>query len=173
MKEVWKDIRSFPEYAVSTWGRIMNLRNERIKDPAVNQQGIPYVNLSVDKRQTVRSVPLLVADAFVTRRGIPEHFDTPTHLDGDRTNCYAENLVWRPRWFAMKYHKQFHPAERGKALSIMTPIMDMDTEEVFENSWDAALKLGLIENDIYVSIFNRTYVSLFNRRFIILETQDQ
>ena len=82
--EVWSKIENFPEYDVSSYGRIRSSKSDRILSLNPNQFGVLQVGLMRDGKQWHRSVPLLVAKAFIAQpRGA---FDTPINLDGDRTN---------------------------------------------------------------------------------------
>jgi hypothetical protein len=153
MSESWKEIEYFPGYSVSDQGRIRADKSDRLMSLNVNQYGVVQVGLMREGKQFHRSVPLLVAKAFLS----PVHgpFDTPINLDGDRHNNRLENLTWRPRWFAIKYNRQFrHPYGN----SINAPIVDLKTNEVSENSFECAKRYGLLEQDLVLSILNRTYV---------------
>jgi hypothetical protein len=80
-------------------------------------------------------------------------FDTPIQLDGDRSNCRADNLMWRPRWYAVQYNRQFddrydHP--------INSPVRERHDRERFPNSLAAACRYGLLEREVVLSILNRT-----------------
>src|SRR5437868_6449510 len=102
MEEVWEVIPEFPNYAVSSSGRIHNLERDRPVALSVTRQGGVKVGLSDGIKQRTRSVKILVADAFVLRPREIE-YDTAMLLDGNQLNLYASNIVWRPRWFALKY----------------------------------------------------------------------
>ena len=41
---------------------------------------------------------------------------------------------------------------------ILDPIKDLKTNEVSENSFEAAISYGLLESDLVLSILDRTYV---------------
>jgi hypothetical protein len=110
--EDWRDIRFFPGYSVSTIGRVRNDDTGRMMTLMVNQSGVVNVGLTRSREQHRRAVALLVADAFIPRP-IREAFDTPINLNGDRMNNTIDNLVWRPRWFAIKYIQQFKNNVRG------------------------------------------------------------
>jgi len=162
--EEWRPIELFPDYEVSNHGRIRTNKSGRILQVNVNQYGLVQVGLMRDGVQRHRSVPLLVAKAFLSEPGGP--FDTPINLDGDRYNNRLENLTWRPRWFAIRYNRQFrHPYEKHIAL----PIVDLKTGEVSENSLECAKRYGLLENDVVLSIENRTYVWPTYQEFGVLE----
>ena len=164
MEEQWEQIEHFPGYSVSDRGRIRTDKSGRILSLSENQFGLLQVGLMRDGVQRHRSVPLLVAKAFVPEPG--GAFDTPINLDGDRYNNQVDNLVWRPRWFAIKYNQQFkYPYEN----SISTPIVDLKTGAVSENSLECAKNYGLLEKDLVLSILNRTYVWPTYQEFGVLE----
>lgn len=164
MKEKWSVIPTFPDYSVSNYGRIRSDRSERILSLNENQFGLVRVGLWQDGVQYHRSVPLLVAKAFLPSPKPP--FDTPINLDGDRHNNHVDNLMWRPRWFAIKYNHQFHhPYE----YSIDAPIVDLKTGEISDNSFDCAKRYGLLENDLVLAIANRTYVFPTYQLFGVLD----
>lgn len=164
MTEHWKTIDSFPEYSVSTLGRVRSDKSGRILALNENQFGVVQVGLMRKGVQYHRSVPLLVAKAFLAPESEP--FDTPINLDGNRHNNRLENLLWRPRWFAIKYNRQFrYPYEHP----IKAKIIELKTREVSENSFECAQKYGLLEQDLVLSILNRTYVWPTYQEFGILE----
>ena len=153
MAERWIPIEHFLDYEVSDQGRIRSRLTDRVLSLNPNQFGVMQVGMMRDSEQRHRSVPLLVAKAFLPEPG--GAFDTPINLDVDRTNNAVENLLWRPRWFAIKYNQQFkmrHPHR------IDRPIVELKTGEVSENSLECAKKYGLLEEDLILSILNRTYV---------------
>lgn len=162
--EEWRPIELFPDYEVSNHGRIRTNKSGRILQVNVNQYGLVQVGLMRDGVQRHRSVPLLVAKAFLSEPGGP--FDTPINLDGDRYNNRLENLTWRPRWFAIRYNRQFrYPYENHISL----PIEDIKTGEVSENSLECAKQYGLLESDVVLSIMNHTYVWPTYQEFRVLE----
>lgn len=151
--EEWTPIPEFPGYSVSTHGRIRNDKTERILETNQNQYGVLCVGLMRDGVQHHRSVPKLVARAFVERPYVS--FDTPINLNGDRNDCRVKNLMWRPRWFAIHYNKQFtQPYEHR----IPNPVMNTQTGEIFPSAWECCLKYGLLERDLVLAILNKTYV---------------
>lgn len=162
MDEEWRTIWDFPYYSVSNNGRVRNDATGRILSPSENQNGILQVGLSVHKEQFKRSVTVLVAHAFVPNRN-GDAFDTPINLDGDRTNNRAENIVWRPRWFAIRYFRQFHQPP----YEFTVPLYLVDTDEVFIDAREAAVKYGLLEKDIVLDLTNHTGVWPYNYDFRI------
>lgn len=151
--EVWRGIPSFPGSSVSNEGRVRNDKTGHVRILLMNSHGIVNVGLYRDNVQHRRSVAVLVAEAFLPRPKLAV-FNTPIHLNGDRTDIRADNLELRPLWFARAYHMQFSQPRRGLAK----PIEDTATGECFKNSWEAAIKFGLLDREILLAVYNRTYV---------------
>jgi hypothetical protein len=149
----WEVIDAFPDYSVSSSGQIRNDETGRILVLTRNQRGIIIVGLMRNGIQHKRAVALLVANAFLPPP-TPSTFDTPIHLDGDLSNNNIENLMWRPRWFAIRYHKQFHTPRTGRS----NPVQETQTGQFFNDSWEAATRYGLLDKEILMAITNRTYV---------------
>lgn len=161
--EQWKAIPGF-NYSVSDRGQIRSDKTGRILAVNKNQYGVPQVGMMREGEQYHRSVPLLVARAFI--KSPSEAFDTPINLDGDRDNNHVDNLMWRPRWFAVKYNRQFRdPYE----YPIMVRLEDIKTLEISENSFECAKRYGLLEEDIVLSILNNTYVWPTFQEFRVIE----
>jgi hypothetical protein len=154
MLELWKTVDEFPMYKVSNLGDVVNEETGRFLNQSFNPQGAKKVGLFDGKRQHTRSVKFLVANAFV--EGQNKQFDTAVNLDGDQTNNIADNLVWRPRWFAMQYARQF--VEIGDWY-LHRKIQDIETEVVYEDIVDAAIRHGLLHRQILLSIHNTQEVA--------------
>lgn len=162
MKE-WKTIREFPNYSVSDLGDIKNKKSGRVLRQSVNQYDVPCVGLFKEGEQYHRSVPLLVATAFIPQ--LDGVFDTPINLNGDRMDNRVGNLVWRPRWFAVKYNQQFKAAGIPE---MDVPLLNLDTREKFRNSRECVIYYGLLEQDLVLSIINRTFVWPTYHQFRVL-----
>lgn len=163
MEEIWVQIEDFPGYSVSNHGRVRADKSGRILRLSLNQFGLLQVGMMRDGTQYHRSVPLLVAKAFIPQPS--GRFNTPINLDGDRFNNRVDNLVWRPRWFAAKYNRQFREPYPN---SILAPVVNLETGEISENSLECAKKYGLLEEDLVLSVLNRTYVWPLFQEFELL-----
>uniref|UniRef100_A0AAU7GZR1 HNH endonuclease n=1 Tax=Streptomyces phage Scarif TaxID=3158858 RepID=A0AAU7GZR1_9CAUD len=160
MGEQWVEIASFPGYSVSDAGQVRNDETGHIMTRCANQGGVVHVGLTRNKTQYKRSLTLLVAEAFLPRPSFA--FDTPINLDGDRWNNSVENLMWRPRWFAVKYFQQF---KFGSVGSIARPIEIIETEEQFANSFEATKFLGVLDREVAMSVMTQNYVWPIYQRF--------
>jgi NUMOD4 motif len=173
MREYWKDIEGFPDYSVSDLGRIRTNRSGRILVTYETQSGLVQVGMMKHEdfhgnkrgKQFHRSVPLLVAKAFIVQP--PGPFDTPINLDGNRHNNRVDNLAWRPRWFAVRYNKQFR---RPYPNSIFYPLQDKKSGEICSNSFECAKCYGLLEEDVVLSVLNNTFVWPTYQQFRVLES---
>jgi hypothetical protein len=153
MRRVWEEVAEFPSYQVSNYGEFANIRTDREVQPSMNQLGHAKITLNHRGRQYTRSVALLVARAFVDS---PQpHFDTPIHLDGDLMNCCAWNLMWRPRWFAIRYHKQFR---LDTFHTDMGRRMDVESGIVYDSLKETCMANGLYYYDVIKSEVEGTFV---------------
>jgi len=149
VQEEWQslDTLGYPGYIISNMGEVRNEKNGHVLKLSTNQFGVVRVGLMKrdENRQKTLSLTRLVAQMFVTGRG--PTFNTPINLNGDRTDNRAENLMWRPRWFAVKYFAQF----KDKPL-LAVEICDVETLWEYNNSREAAVKNGLLEKDVMKSV---------------------
>ena len=143
--EDWAQIPEFPNYSVSSWGRIRREDHDRIIALSRNQQGNIMAAFLKDGKQYRRSVATIVADNFLGDEK-REPFTTPTHQDGDKTNNYVGNLFWRPRWFTVRYQQQF---ENGFPPRIPRRILNHNTGVISENSAEASIQNVVLERDIF------------------------
>lgn len=159
-RERWHELDEFPDYAISDLGEVHNIKTGMPRKTSINQQGIVKISLYVGRELITRSVAVMVAEAFV--EGQTEFFNTPIHLDGDRENCRADNLMWRPRWFAVQYHRQFQSPEFHQ---MDVPILELTTGNQYVCVKDACMDLGLYYNDVYRSYIQERPIPLTRHEF--------
>src|SRR5687768_3295540 len=124
--EQWAQIPGASRYSVSSWAKIRNDHTERILKHIRLSNGHTLVSLVFDNGEHAKKyVAHLVAEHFVPKTG-REKDNTLIHLDGDIGNCFADNLRWRPRWFASKYRMQFRTMRGYRTL----PIRNKDTGQI-------------------------------------------
>lgn len=150
----WRAIENFPGYSISDDGDVRNDNTGRLLRLMANQSGLAIVGLRRGLTQYKRGVALLVAETYLYFAQPYRTFDTPINLNGDRFDNRVTNLVWRPRWFAAKYFRQF----KFGGVCLNEPIEEIHTHEYFKSSRDAATKYGLLEFEIADSTFNRSPV---------------
>lgn len=143
---LWERILDFPNYLVSNFGHVSNDHTGKMVSQSTTRQGAVKVNLLHNKTWHTKSVPVLVAEAFVPGRD--EIFDTPIHLDGHQENNRADNLMWRPRWFAWRYTRQFIDIND---IQYKGPLVDQNGV-VYRDVFDAATFNGLLFKEVWRSI---------------------
>lgn len=145
--EVWQTIEEFPQYVVSPDAQIMNKDRRAPKSTRANNRGDLIVDLSRDDRAYTRKVSLIVAEAYLP---VPQNetFNSVIHLDGDKLNCQANNLAWRPRWFVILYNRMF--TERPHNVSVRIE----ETGEIFGTLREACVKYGWVEANAYIQMYN-------------------
>lgn len=160
MRERWHELEEFPDYAVSDLGHVHNIKTGMPRKTSINQQGIVKISLYQGRELITRSVAVMVAEAFC--EGKTNFFNTPIHLDGDRENCRADNLMWRPRWFAVQYHRQF---ESDVFHQMDVRIEDLETGKQYESVKEACMDLGLYYNDVYRSYIHEEPTRFMRKEF--------
>lgn len=154
MDEKWKLITEFPLYVVSNRGNVAH--RDASRPPlthSLTQHGERTVGFTKDGHQYRRSVKVLVARAFVD--GESELFNTPILLDGDRDNLKPDNIVWRPRWFALAYAKQF---DDPQGWWYAGPLEDTVNLHRYPDMFTAAVETGILIRDIRQSLINKDKV---------------
>jgi len=163
IEEVWVEIKGSEGYSISNLGEVKNNSTGGLIKPQISPQGVMYVPLYVNGEKVTRAVKPLVAKNFVP--GQTKIFDTAINLDGDKRNNRMDNLAWRPRWFAVKYSRQFltefEYADRG-------PLQEKKSEEIFDNIYQAGVINGILFRDVFTSCRVGTPVFPTTQIFTIL-----
>ena len=146
-------LQDYPGYSVSNLGRVRNDKRSTMLKIARNQSGVSLVGLTHEGIQVKRSLAKLICETFVPKPEQIVPFTTPIHLNGNPIDCQANNLLWRPRWFALKHVRQFK-----LDLPEYPPVRDTQTGEVFTGVWPFVLTYGLLYMDVVMSIINLTRV---------------
>jgi hypothetical protein len=93
--EMFKVIKEYPLYSVSTKGRIIKNSNGKVMKPSRKPNGYMQINLfTCDGRRKKEYVHRLVALTFLHN---DEHLPEVNHIDGIRDNNVLENLEWVTR----------------------------------------------------------------------------
>ena len=91
--EKYATIDGFPDYLVTSYGRILSLKHGDIRElkQSVNNREYFQVNLSKNGKIYKKLVHRLVAQAFIPN---PDNKIQVNHIDEDKTNNCVSNLEW-------------------------------------------------------------------------------
>lgn len=155
MTVAWREIARSPQYEVSDQGEIRNRRTGRTLNPSKNKPGHLKVNLPTEEGKIkTRQVNHIVAEAFLPEPH-RDDFISLIHLDGDKSNCKASNLQWRPRYFAIRYHLQFDtPLWKDSHIRVI----DSKTGQIYDRAQDAAVENGLVLSEILLTAHACTFI---------------
>lgn len=166
----WRTPRDFPDYLVHFSGAVVDTQAGREVSQPISE-GCHVVNLRTRKTQsgiTTRRVANLVAELFAERED--PRFDTVVFLDGNRRHHHIRNLCWRPRAYAIRYHKdlldQFYFASINKVVD--------DRDHVYANIVEAAMQNGICLSEVRASIISGRPEGLFGITFFdVMLMKDQ
>lgn len=90
-EELWRPIRGFPNYEVSSRGQIRRVHSNRILKQMTNPHGYRVINLYKSGVMKQLKVHRLVCTAFYPNRDAKPYVD---HIDNNRTNNQITNVRW-------------------------------------------------------------------------------
>ena len=90
--EQWMPVREFPNYMVSSHGRVMNIRTFRVLKPGMDgSTGYLFVNLCKDGEVSNKRIHRLVAEAFILNL---TNLPCVDHKNRNSLNNHLSNLRW-------------------------------------------------------------------------------
>lgn len=167
--ELWITIPEFPDYEISNFGRVGNIRRGHIMRTSITQFGHVKITLKSeysDARFT-RSVAQLVAEAFVEKPNPTHLCDHVIILDGIFSNVAADNLAWRPRWYAWKYTHQLKIVQPVHYHNLI--VHNITTDRYYNSIIEAGIMEGLLFDDIWRSTYRAAELFPHGYLFEIVE----
>lgn len=149
-EEIWRTIEEFPNYEISTFGRIYNNRQDCYMQTSKTLFGHVKITLMDENHvRHTRSVARILAEAFI----LPSNARCTqvVVLDGNLGNIWLENLVWRPPWYAWKYSRQLKVEQPTYFKNLF---VNNITKEIFYHS---IIEAGMAEGLLFSDIWRSTY----------------
>jgi hypothetical protein len=150
VSETWIAVEGYPSYAVSNYGRVLNVRTDQILSPRPNSRGYLRVRLA-DEFHVLREfyIHKLVGKAFWN---YPME-DQTIHYDGDIQNNNATNLRLRRR---ERMATSAQPLRGGESEEYRRqwgqPIRIVETGEIFRTVRDCASYINGDYSSIYACL---------------------
>lgn len=94
MSEIKGNIPNYPDYFITSCGRIWSFKTNKFLKPLKNPKGYSFIHLYNEKERKDFLIHRLVAEAYIPN---PERFDTVDHIDFCKDNNYLMNLRWMSR----------------------------------------------------------------------------
>ena len=120
--EIWKTVKSYPNYEVSSVGSVRNTKTGKILKVATNNCGYQLVCLSNKNEKQTSYIHRLVAETF-----IDTNLDTRTsvvnHIDGDRNNNSIDNLEWAT-YSENAYHGRAQVKVKAKEITKLLKLFE-------------------------------------------------
>lgn len=92
VKEVWKDIKGYPNYQISNLGNVWSVKRQRKLSPYTNNKGYKAINIiAANGKRKGELIHRLVALAFIDN---PEGKPEVNHINHIRDDNRVENLEW-------------------------------------------------------------------------------
>lgn len=117
--EVWRKIKSFPNYQISNLGNVKNIVTNKKTSQWKKKNGYLEVTLHVNGIKKNLYVHRLAAEAFIPN---PDGLSDVNHIDEDKTNNCINNLEWMSHFTNCNY------GSRGLKISsrLSKPVIQMD-----------------------------------------------
>ena len=92
-REVWKPIKDFPGYEVSSFGRVRSYKGRtlRVMRPGTTPGGYQTITLRRDNQSYVFSLHRVVGETYHPN---PNNLPVVRHLDNNKTHNHKDNLCW-------------------------------------------------------------------------------
>lgn len=140
--EEWKVIEDFPEYEVSSFGRIK--RSNKFLTPTKKSDGYFKINLRLNKVPKTVYVHRIAAKAFVEN---PNNYNCVNHKDENKANNNADNLEWCDTYYNNIYGTK--TLRQANAISKKVLVIDKDNNVKKYNSLDdVAIALNCCKSNV-------------------------
>lgn len=169
--EIYKPLINYDYiYAVSNYGNLKNIKNNKIKTKRINTNGYYYVSLSKNGKSIVKSLHGLIAKTFLDKKIEDKLID---HIDGNKLNNRIENLRYtnysdntknaylNNKNLSKKLRKVFKFNENYKLVKIYNSLSECRKDNNFKyNS-----KINNLSK--YKNLWNGFYFELENKNNIV------
>lgn len=114
--ELFKDIKDFEQYQISTMGRVWSKNKNKIMQVGKHKSNSGYIQIMLykDGKYHWKYIHRMVAETFLPN---PQGFRTVNHKDGNKFNNCISNLEWASDEQQQRHAYQMGLRKNGIALS--------------------------------------------------------
>ena len=154
--EEWRNIRGYPTYQVSNFGRVRNTTSGRILKLSSNREGYLKSSLYVNGKVSTHNIHRLVALEF-----IPNPNNKPSV---DHINCKAKhnNTIENLRWATQKEQCR----NTSKPLNTSSQYKGVCWNK-FHNRWNAYIKIDVKRLHLGYFVSEEEAALTYNKRAIV------
>lgn len=137
-EELWRDWPQDPRIKVSNKGNVVSHKRGGWYPLKVWDNGHGYQQVGACAQP--QYVHRMVAETWIDN---PNHYRDVNHINGDKTDNRVENLEWATRSQNIR-----HAYRTGLTKGRRTPILIVETDEVFESIRECARRIGCTPQNI-------------------------
>ena len=127
--EIWKPIKSSPNYEVSNLGSVKNAKTGKMLKVATNNSGYKLVCLSNKNIKQTGYIHRLVAEAFIDTDLDPRTC-VVNHIDRDKNNNNIKNLEWAT-YTENAYHGKARLKVKAKEVTDLLDLLEqLDLDQI-------------------------------------------
>ena len=148
--EIWKDIEGYPNYQISTMGRVKSLGNNKTRKDKIlksykNNKGYLVVHLYKEGKVKGYSIHRLVTSAFIPN---PNNLPQVNHKDEDKTNNRVDNLEWCDNDYNRNYGTRTERVFYKLSKPVLQFTKDGKLVKIWENATHIKNELGFSSSSI-------------------------
>ena len=146
LKETWAKINGWPNYEVSTYGNVRNVKTRKMLKPFKAGNGYLQVELFNNGKSRYMKIHILVAKAFLpdTGRNPDGTIMIGHHQVNHRDECKTNNNLLNLEWCDSKYNNYYSDTFR----KLQKKVQCIETGDIYESTYAAERALNLRKNSI-------------------------
>lgn len=143
MEEIWKLLEEYPNYEVSTFGRVRRIYDDGSFEIVEPYSDFEVIKVKLDNYRGVEEVALawLVLGTFDPYRG-PGGWSPIVYLDEDPWNCSLSNMRWKKKNMRKTYERQEKEYIEGHKVYCH------ENNKIYNTASDASNDLGIDRSSI-------------------------
>lgn len=135
--EIWTEIKGFPNYNISSIGRVRNIKTNLILKTCFHTRKYLQLGLFKNNKYYPKKIHRLVAEAFIPN---PDNKPQVNHINGIKSDNRIENLEWITNKENMRHSWDIGLRKPmiGKNNVMSLKVKDTENNMVFDSIAEAA-----------------------------------